>query len=255
MSRMTSHGVETMLRSWADAQAPVASPALASFMGPLVPLPALATSAGQFGAAAAQAGLSTKVIAGIAAVAVTGAAAYGVNHLRNASSEQPRPPQSVAPVVPGAGDHGGPTAPAPAPSPSSASPTESESPEPETAEPTPTRTPSPQATRPAAPQPQTTEAAHDGADHGGEHGDGSDDHTAKPTPTKTDRGGGTKTDTPEASQSAGGGEPTTAAPTTSAPAPTTSAPAPTTSSTGKPKNSPSPSWSRTSKDDDDHHHH
>lgn len=253
MSRMTSHGVETMLRSWADAQAPVASPALASFMGPLVPLPAFATTAGHLGSAAAQAGISTKVIAGIAAIAVTGAAAAGVNHLRNVSTEQPRPPQSSAPVVPGLGGDDS-EAPGAVSSTTAPAPTESEDVEPEAtpttavssqapapttqagttkdgqtsaAEPAPTRSEAPAPTRSSSPRSEATEAA----------GEGDGDHSAEPSSSSSDQGSDheaapTRTSAPEGTPSAAVDDPT---PTTTPPATSTPKPTPSPTRTKGPK--------------------
>ncbi|MFC6239523.1 hypothetical protein [Longivirga aurantiaca] len=222
MSTLTSRGVEMTLRAWADAQRPVPSPALAQLMGPLVPLPALALPTGHLGGAATQAGLSTKVIASIAAVAVTGAAAVGISRLRSDDVEPPRPPQSVAPVVPGVE----PRPDAPGPVLSTPAPMESESAEPEPAE---SRTAEerigPAPTRSSTPRAQETEAADSDRDDDG-------DAEVRPTATRTAKDDDKDSDGPARTGSTGA-EPTATASQSPAPS-ATATPAP----TPKPSNGP-----------------
>ena len=177
MSRQTSPEVDVTLRSWADANAPAPSPVLALFIGPVRPLPSpgrSATPAHLRGLA--RLSLGTKVFVGVAALAMTGAAAVGAAHVAGTDSYDRRPPTSSGPAVPGVDDSRSPTAGSTTLGSPSASDNARPTHQPTTPAPALTRsaTPHDDSTNPDAPEPREepssqSTSAPDGSDDGDSH--------------------------------------------------------------------------------------
>jgi len=96
MGRKAHRQVHERLTEWADSAPPLPNPALAQFMGPVRPRPALGSNRAV--RAAVRTGLGIKVFGLLAAMAVTGAAAVGVTQVAQHEPEPAAP--VVVPVAP-----------------------------------------------------------------------------------------------------------------------------------------------------------
>ena len=96
MTRQSHRPVQEQLVDWAESSRPLPSPELARFLGPLRPVPAVAT--GRRWQAAVRTGLGLKVMALVGGLAITSAAAVGVAQVALREPE-PRTP-AIAPAEP-----------------------------------------------------------------------------------------------------------------------------------------------------------
>ena len=103
MTRQPHRPVQEQLVDWAESSRPLPSPELARFLGPLRPVPAVAST--RPWRTAVRTGLGLKVVALFAGLAVTSAAAVGIAQVALREPE-PRAPV-IAPVDPGEGSSPG----------------------------------------------------------------------------------------------------------------------------------------------------
>ena len=157
MGRKAHRQVHERLTEWADSAPPLPNPALAQFMGPVRPRPALGSNRAV--RAAVRTGLGLKVFGLLAAMAVTGAAAVGVSQVAQHAPEPATP--VVVPVVPSDRPDAA-TTEAPDDDPStSASPSPSTTPRPTTSTPS---APRAHRTHTASPTPRPHPSSHETED-------------------------------------------------------------------------------------------